>query len=343
MLGYPASLEQVINKESLVDLLDTLPDFVFLLAPDFTIPYYNLAFRQLFGDPKQKKCFQLIQKCDHPCSDCPSVKTRVSTGPHQWEMETLDSRTFNINERLFIGPDNIPYICKSGEEITEKNAYAHFDRLNLLAEMAASLAHEIRNPITTVKGFLQILGSKNEFSSYRDYYNIMIMELERANTLITEFLSLTKNSTQDMRIQNLNTIIETLSPLVQADTINAGITLILELGEIEDILLGEKEVRQLILNLFRNAIEATEPGKCLTLKTFMDSGQVILAIRDEGPGIRPEVLAKLGVPFFTTKEKGTGLGLAICNNIIKRHHAEMDIETSSKGTTFYIKFKTSKS
>ncbi|AHF06037.1 sensor histidine kinase [Desulfitobacterium metallireducens] len=348
MLSYQSNLKDPgyeLNKENLFSLLDKLPYFVCLLAPDFTIPYYNQAFQEVFGDPGPKKCYEFIKNSNKPCLDCPSFKTWATSDPLHWEMKIPDSRVYRVHERLFVGQNSIPYICKSGEDITEgeivTNDYARMDRLNLIAEMAAGIAHEIRNPITTVKGFLQMLGWKNELKQYQDYYDIMIAELERANSIITEFLSLTKTQNQEMHLQNLNTIIQTLFPLIQADAMRSDITLIQELGEIEDIQLDEKEIRQLILNLVRNGIEATEPGKTLKIKTSMDSDRVVLAIHDEGPGIDPDVLAKLGVPFFTTKEGGTGLGLAICHNIIKRHDAKMDIVTSPQGTTFFVKFKTS--
>lgn len=338
-------LKQELNTETLFSLLDELPYFVYILAPDFTIPYANGAFLKIFGNPEQRKCFQIIKKSDQPCLDCPSFSTFASSEPIHWEMLTPDSLVFDIYERLFVGKENIPYVFKSGEDITAKkkaeNDYARLDRLNLVAEMAAGIAHEIRNPITTVKGFLQMLGSKSEFKQFRDYYEIMIGELDRANSIITEFLSLTKDQNQDIHLQNLNTIIQSLFPLVQADALRSDITLIEELGEIEEIQLNEKEIRQLILNLVRNGIDATETGKHLEIRTYMDLDQVVLAIHDEGTGIEPEVFAKLGVPFFTTKEGGTGLGLAICYNIVKRHQAQMDIVTSSQGTTFYIRFKPS--
>lgn len=337
------TFEHELNKDNLFSLLDELPYFAYLLASDFTIPYYNEAFVQLFGDPGQKKCFEVLCHSVRPCLDCPSQKTLTSSTPLHWEMTTPDSEVLSIHEHLFVGPNNTRFIFKCGENITKKrdteSNYARLDRLNLIAEMSAGIAHEIRNPITTVKGFLQMLGAKNDFKQYQEYYDIMIAELERANTIITEFLSLTKNRTSEMRLQNLNAIIQILYPLIQADALRSDITLTQELGEIEDILLDEKEIRQLILNLTRNGIEATKPGKGLKIKTYMDSDQVVLAISDEGSGIAPDVLAKIGMPFYTTKEGGTGLGLTICRNIINRHQAKMDIVTSPQGTTFYIKFQ----
>ncbi|MGZ4161724.1 MAG: ATP-binding protein, partial [Neobacillus sp.] len=100
-----------------------------------------------------------------------------------------------------------------------------------------------------------------------------------------------------------------------------------------------KEIRQLILNIALNGLDAMSANGKLTIRTYTEEQQVILEIKDQGQGISPEVLKKLGTPFFTTKEKGTGLGLAICYSVAKRHQAEIDIATGDTGTIFSIRFQ----
>ncbi len=99
-----------------------------------------------------------------------------------------------------------------------------------------------------------------------------------------------------------------------------------------------EEIRQLILNLCRNGLEAMKADGCLTLKTYKDGQNVVLSVRDEGIGIPIENLDMLGKPFFTTKDNGTGLGLANCYNIATRHKAKIDINTGLNGTTFFVTF-----
>ena len=111
------------------------------------------------------------------------------------------------------------------------------------------------------------------------------------------------------------------------------------MGDIPDLLLDKKEIHQVIHNLTRNGLEAMPPGGCLFIRTYKDGDVVVLAVQDQGKGIEPDVLEKLGTPFFTTKENGTGLGLAVCYSIAARHNAKIEIETGADGTTFYIKFK----
>lgn len=219
-----------------------------------------------------------------------------------------------------------------------RSEIAHLERLNLVGEMAAGIGHEVRNPMTTIRGFLQILMNKQDCIKYWEYYRLMIEELDRANAIITEFLSLAKDRLVCRHSKNINVIIQSLLPLIEADAIVANKYIKVELSEIPDFLLDDKEIRQLILNLVRNSLDAMSSGGYLTIRTYIESDEIILAIKDQGTGIAPEVLKKIGTPFFTTKEQGTGLGLAICYSIAARHNAVINVETSEKGTTFFIKF-----
>ena len=216
---------------------------------------------------------------------------------------------------------------------------ARLDRLNLVGEMAAGIGHEVRNPMTTVRGFLQMLSNKPECVDYHHYYRIMIEELDRANSIISEFLSLAKDKAILRQSMNLNQVVNALVPLIEADALVNDKNVILRLGNVPDLMLDEKEIRQLILNLARNGLEAMQQGGCITIQTYEAPEQVTLAVSDQGEGIDKAILDKVGTPFFTTKENGTGLGLAVCYSIAARHNARIDVKTSSKGTTFYVNFK----
>lgn len=236
----------------------------------------------------------------------------------------------------------VPPTEKFKDDMTEVNRLQQelirLDYLHLAGEIAASIGHEVRNPMTTVRGFLQMLSSKSECNHFKEYFTLMIEELDRANSILSEFLSITKSQTTKPEWQNLNTIITAISPLIQSSAIMSNQTLALKLEKIPDLLLDAQEIRQLILNLARNGLEAMSPDTTITIKTFIEDNKIILAIEDMGPGIPPKVMKQLGKPFFTTKETGTGLGLAICYNIAAKHKAMVEVFTSPKGTTFFIKF-----
>jgi signal transduction histidine kinase len=230
------------------------------------------------------------------------------------------------------------------EIIERKRAEAEIirlDRLNLIGEMAASISHEVRNPMTTVKGFLQLLKNKQEAKD-KEYFDLMIEELDRANSILSEFLSISKNKATMYEWYNINDIVTSTLPLIQADAQTYDKLLTVELNNVPDLQLEIQEIRQLLLNLVRNGFEAMPNGGQLKIRTFSSGSEVILGVSDEGNGIEQNMLEKLGTPFFTTKEQGTGLGLAVCYGIVARHKGRISIETSPKGTTFYVYFELSK-
>lgn len=215
---------------------------------------------------------------------------------------------------------------------------AKIDRLNLIGQMAASIAHEIRNPMTVVRGYLQLLGAKPEYAAQKSTLDLMISEVDRANTIITEFLSLARTRPTELHFQNLNDIINNLYPLLEADTFNQNKQISFIPGEIPDLELNAKEISQLILNLTRNGLEAMQERGYLTIKSYLQGNWIVLAIADQGCGIPQENINKVGTPFFTTKDKGTGLGLATCYKIAETHNAEVRIDSGPTGTTFSILF-----
>jgi len=212
------------------------------------------------------------------------------------------------------------------------------ERLNLIGQLAAGISHEVRNPLTTVRGFLQMLESRSDSSQNKDYMEIMISEIDRANDIISDFLSLAKVNAERVKKENINDIILRIFPMLQADAFNSDKEVVLDLDAVPEIELNESEIRQLILNLVRNGLEETPVKGQVIIATRNQENQVILTIEDQGKGIPQEIQDSMGTPFMTTKETGTGLGLAISIGIAGRHKARFEFETGESGTTFYIKF-----
>jgi len=235
-------------------------------------------------------------------------------------------------------PCHITGLIDITEQKRTQKEMAKLDRLNLVGQLAAGIAHEIRNPMTTVRGYLQLLGSKPEYSTQKSTFELMISEVDRANAIITEFLSLAQTKTTELKSQNLNDILNNLYPLLEADTFTQNKQIHFISDEIPDLDLNAKEISQLILNLTRNGLEAMQERGSLTIKSYVVDSKVVLEIKDEGCGIPPEYINKLGTPFFTTKDTGTGLGLASCYKIVESHNATVRIDSSSSGTTFFILF-----
>jgi len=231
-----------------------------------------------------------------------------------------------------------------GNDITEIRKYHdelfRLDNLNLMGQMAASIAHEVRNPMTSVKGFLQLFQMQYKYREDRESIALMIEELDRINEIITAFLSLAKKNHIELKLNNLNTCVASTLPLIIADGIKNDVFVDPLLKYIPDIMVDEGEIRQLLLNLARNAIQAMPDGGTLTISTGSDDDGVNLVIQDQGAGIPLEVVDKIGTPFFTTKEGGSGLGLGVCYSIAERHSARITFDTSPAGTSFKVTFPT---
>ena len=227
-------------------------------------------------------------------------------------------------------------------DITDLRRYqsemGRLDRLNLIGEMAASIVNQVRNPMTKVKAFLQLFKSQDRYIEDREYIDLMIGEMDRAKAVITEFLSLAKNKPIELKRQNLNEKIKNLLPVLLAQAMKSDINLKLELDDIPDVTMDKDEIRQLILNLVVNGVDAMSAGGDLTIKTFKNSDGINLVIQDQGHGMITEVLERIDTPFFTTKPYGTGLGLPVCYSIANRHNARIEVETGSTGTIFKVIF-----
>ena len=230
------------------------------------------------------------------------------------------------------------------QDITEleklRNELAHVERLGVVGQMAASITHEVRNPMAVVRGFLQLLREKSP-RSLDHYYHIVMDELDRANSIINDFLSLAQNHASEKEEVHLHHIIKELTPLLLADANMRGQTIEVTLDEdIPSKFVDPKEIKQLILNLARNGMEAMGNKGTLIISTALDEGNVRLSVSDSGHGIPLETQNKLFEPFFTTKSEGTGLGLSLCQGIAERHNAIIRIESEEGvGTTFHVIFK----
>ncbi len=260
--------------------------------------------------------------------------------PVHFEMASVED-AFSYDMVAYPFDEGICCLCKN---VTDQKIYENelkrLSNLELIGQMAAGISHEIRNPMTTVRGFLQLLTDKKELENYNSYFDLMIDELDRANSIISEFLSMGNTRSTDLKIQNLNTVINEIAPLLKIDSYNQNKLIQIETMDIPDFLLNRDEIRQLVINLCRNGLEAMEQGKMLSIRTYAeDENTIVLEIQDQGNGMDEAGLKKIGTPFYTTKDSGTGLGLGVSYAIAARHKAKVDVQSSENGTIFSFKFE----
>ena len=332
------------------NLINTMNEFCYIYDQDFNLTFVNKKTTDGLGYSREEMLGRSIFDFIHP-DDREMVYAIAQKRLNHIDVGRYEHRIIcKDGQELLVRIKGSP-IMKNGEitgafvlcdDITEyrklQSEMTRLDQMHTLGEIAAGLAHEIRNPMTTVNGFLQLLLKDGDFRDKREYLEIMIEELNRANSIIGEFLNLARNKIVDLKTCQINQVIRSLAPLLQADAFLSDRTIILKLGDVPDLLLDVKEIRQLIINLVRNALEATPCGGMVEITTRQENNFVLLSIKDQGKGIPDDVLEKLGTPFFSTKDNGTGLGLAICFRIIERHKARLGIDSNSSGTTFTVKF-----
>ncbi|MED1204587.1 ATP-binding protein [Heyndrickxia acidicola] len=214
------------------------------------------------------------------------------------------------------------------------------EKIHIVGQLAASVAHEVRNPLTTVKGFLQMLSQDSHLSSEHKYYvSISLEEINRANSIIQDYLSLAKT---DVHIERLNIAEEILFIQKSVSFYAALHNVLLNFHHpaFKLFVKGNREkFRQVLLNLIKNSVEAIQQkgkGK-INVRILKKDKQAVIEIEDDGIGMSPEELQRLGLPFYSTKESGTGLGTMVSYKIIESMHGEIKvISKKGKGTCFSI-------
>lgn len=342
--GYLRVYQDRVSYEKITNILESISDAFISVDNNWQLTYINKEAVRIFhlsnNSLEGKSIWDLIPETIVPTlyeqlNEAINSKQRVN-----FELEIPEPQQLfcEVNAYPFFGGLSIYFRNVTEIKLLQKEMIK-IDRLNTVGKVAAGIAHEVRNPMTTVRGLIQVLASKDENTKNNKYFPLMLDELDRANSIITNFLFLANDKHTQLKRQSLNKIIENLFPLIQADARVSEMDIYVELEEIKETLLDEEEIRQLIINLVRNGLQAMSPGGKLKIKTYTTKEEIVLVVQDDGNGIASEVLEKIGTPFFTTKNNGTGLGLAVCYSIAQRHHAKIDIETSARGTTVYVRFK----
>jgi signal transduction histidine kinase len=217
------------------------------------------------------------------------------------------------------------------EEVKKK------EKLALLGQMATSIGHEIRNPLSALRGFTQLQQQRDK--SENNYYPIMIQEIDRINSIVDDLMVLGRPKSPHFKLHDFTKIVEYVTEITRQHAENSGSKIVVEhYKEIPQIECDEKQMKQVLLNLLKNAIESMLNGGTIKIGMSMDGKNSIkVCIKDEGSGIEPEQLKRLGEPFYTTKQDGNGLGLMVTKKIIEEHQGDILFESEKgKGTKVTI-------
>lgn len=211
------------------------------------------------------------------------------------------------------------------------------DRIEIAGQLASSIAHEIRNPLAAIKWSLQSLPEDPE--ERRKHVELILSEIDRIDTTVGEFLLLSRPRDTHFGRRDVARLLETIVTLMNMQARKQNVQILADLDpELPEIRCDENHLKQVFINLIKNAIEAMPGGGRVFVRAKRQGADhVRIEVQDEGCGIPPDQLPKVGEPFFTTKEKGTGLGLMVCYKIIQDHRGTLTIQSEvNKGTTVQV-------
>ncbi|MCX7569017.1 PAS domain S-box protein [Tumebacillus sp. DT12] len=210
------------------------------------------------------------------------------------------------------------------------------EKQRVIGELAAGVAHEIRNPLTALRGFVQLFQQGS--AGHPSYYQVMLDELDRINFIVSELLLLAKPQAVHLQERDLTVLLRNVLMLVDTQAIMNNVQILTEFEEgLPLIVCEENQLKQVFINLLKNAIEAMPEGGDVKVQVRrQDEDHLLIRVTDKGCGIPEDLIPRLGEPFYTTKEKGTGLGLMVSYKIIQYHQGEIEIESGPDGTTIDV-------
>jgi len=221
----------------------------------------------------------------------------------------------------------------------------HLEKLMLAGEIAAGIVHELRNPLTVVQGYLQLIENKcRKLCNTPESFALLQDELKRTNQIISDFLRFSRPDKPQKTLTQLHTLLQSAASLLYGESLRKKVqTYIFPAPDMPQIYLDESQIIQVFLNLFNNSIQAMPTGGTISVYTSYDENTEFVTIRvsDSGAGMTPETMEQIFKPFYTTKDEGTGLGLVITRAIILAHGGHIQAESSpGEGTSFTITLPT---
>lgn len=337
------------------DTFDSITDLIAILDKDFTVLKVNLAFSAHFGlhprDMIGRKCYEFFHESMEPILNCPHRTTLLEK--REASEEVLDKRTnkvFRITTFPYSSPggDILGSIHVARDITSEREREMRLimsERLAALGQMASGIAHEINNPLASIAGCSEGLLSRvrkeqYEATLFETYLNIIQEEVFRCKNITTAMLSFVRKTTYEKKDINLSEMVDKTLEIISFQGRLKYVEVIRRFPDQMVLIHGnEGELRQVLLAVITNALDAMNDKGSLTLETATRDAGAVIRITDTGPGIPADIRTKIFDPFFTTKSErgGTGLGLSIARKIVLNHNGTIDVASEpGTGTAFTI-------
>ena len=335
---------------------NAITDMITIHDKNYNILRANKAAEKILGLPSLEeqtvKCYRYYHGTDQPPEYCESCKS-LETG------ETVTCEMYEPHLSKFLEIRAMPLKDSNGEliglihvirDITQRRrveeALQRAEQLKMVGELAAGLAHEIKNPLAGIKGSIQVLVETASIAEEdRSLILKAIDEIKRIDILLKSLLNFAKPPKLHLMATDVNDLLDKAVALsLKHPSLSPGgsktINVLKDFDpDLQEIMADPMQLQQVFLNLMFNAIEAMPKGGALAVKTFLDDSDNVLriAISDTGKGMEPQMLDQIFQPFFTTKRKGSGLGLSICQRLVDQHEGTLSVESApGKGTVFTI-------
>jgi two-component system, sporulation sensor kinase E len=336
------------SRQQYRSLFEYSLDIVSMLDLNGTITNLNPQFEKITGFRRDeyigKNLADLI-----PESYRPKVLEKVASvvencSPQMFELQLMHKNgkplIFQSTTLPIIVNEKIAGIICNSRDVTElretEERLRRTDKLSVVGELSASVAHEIRNPLTSLKGLVQLLQMEDE--KHQLYYQIMIDELNRINHIVSELLLLAKPQQIKYTEADLQMILHDVISLLKTEASLHNIQIEFEVKDHPVMIECEpNQLKQLFINIVKNAIEASSGGDSvfITLESFDNNASI--RVKDEGIGISKELLERIGEPFYSSKEKGTGLGMTVSFKIVQSHNGTIKFNSEpEKGTEVIV-------
>jgi PAS domain S-box-containing protein len=335
-----------LAEQELGNIFESISDMVYFVTEDYVIKNINQAVSKRLGKSPQeiigKKCYEIFHGMHQPWAACPHQKTVERREAFVQEVEDLhmggtfitsSSPIFDITGQ-FMGTVHVVSDITELKNLRER--VIKTERMAALGEVAARVAHEIRNPLVSLGGFARRLEKKLN-GGLKEYADIIAKEVGRLEDILNEILSFVKETRIQKERVEAQKLMEEVISLTRSEIDDRGISLIQEFGDPVELYVDPNRVKDALLNILKNAIQALENHGTITLKIYRKNKTCILEIRDTGPGIAEEDLPFIFDPFYTRKKAGTGLGLTITHRIIEEHDGRIEVESKTgEGSTFRV-------
>jgi PAS domain S-box-containing protein len=341
-LNSLCSIATALNESSIIVILD--PDGKITYANDHYCDISKYSKEELVGEKQS-----ILNSGLHPESFFKNIWKVINQGK-VWKGEIFkkakDGSFYWIYSTIVpvqSSDGKIKNFVEISHDITSRKKSEEMlmrtEKLSVIGELAAGVAHEIRNPLTSLRGFARLLKENNTIN--RDMYlDIIIDEIERINHIVNDFMVLAKPYVAEFKEKKILPIVMQVISLLESECHLNNIQIHLIYQESFDevtVLCDQHQLKQVFLNLIKNGIEAMPKGGDIHVSLTIDEENVCIDIKDNGLGMSEQMIKRIGEPFYSTKEQGTGLGLMVSFNIIQNHKGTINVTSQpDQGTNFRI-------